>query len=148
MATFMCEMGKTTNNQTLPEDYEECIRENADLPRPSLWTYYIFHICGLISVLGAIVFQCSLRVQQRSMTLLRSSGVSLMNVLMCRICWRRRRKNPFPTTCEFSSSLEAMKEDEKTDNDNAILSSTAIVSTHTIISTLDSATYVKGCEAS
>jgi len=147
MTTLMCEMDKTATNHTLPEDYEICIRDNAHLPRPSLWTYYIFHICGLISLLGAIIFQCSLRVQQRSVNLLSKTGVSLLNVFMCRMCRRRRTTNPFSNTCEYiSSSMELMKEDEKTDN--AIFSSTAIISSTGIISNLDSTTYLQVCRAS
>jgi len=147
MATIMCEMDKTTTNQTLPEDYEICIRDNAELPRPSLWTYYIFHICGLISVLGAIIFQCSLRVQQRSVNLLSNSGASLLKLFMFRRGRRRRVTNPFSSTCEYiSSSMELMREDEKTDN--AILSSNALISSTTLISNLDSTTYLQVCKGS
>jgi len=139
MATFICEMGKTRTNQTSPHDYEICIEENADLPKPSLWTYYIFHICALISVLGAIVFQCSLRVQQRSMNILRSSSASLMNVCTCRMCRRRRPRNPISATECVSSSIEIKREEI---GDTTIISSTAI------ISSLDSTTSIQAGKTS
>merc|ERR1719397_1259366 len=134
MATFMCEMGKTLSNQTSPHDYEICIKENAHLPRPTLWTYYIFHVCALISVLGAIVFQCSLRVQQRSMNLLRSSGASVRNVFMC-ICRRRQTRNPLSAPSECVSSSMEIKREERAD--------TTIISSTAIISSLDSTASVK-----
>jgi len=134
MATFKCEMGKTTSNQTSQDDYESCIRENADLPRPSLWTYYLFHLCGLVSVFGAIVFQCSFRVQQRLMNLMRNSGISLQNVFMCRICRRARTRNLFSATFEYVSSSTEMKREERADT--------------AVISTLDSTTSVQGGKAS
>jgi len=137
MATFKCEMAKTTSNQTSPDDYESCIRENADLPRPSLWTYYFFHLCGLVSIFGAIVFQCSFRVQRRSMNFLRNSGTSLLNVFMFRTCRRAQARNLFSASLEFfecvSSSTE-MKREEGADT--------------TVISTLDSTTSVQDGKAS
>jgi len=140
MATFMCEMGKTMTNQTSPHDYEICIEENEDLPRPTLLTYYIFHVCALISVLGAIVFQCSLRVQHRSMNLLRSSGASVRNVFMCRICRRRQTRNPLSAPSECVSTSMEIKREERAD--------TTIISSTAIISSLDSTASVKAAKAS
>jgi len=117
MATFKCELGKMRTNQTLPDDYEICIRERADLPRPSVWTYYIFSFCGLTSMLCAILFQCSFRVQQRSLNLLRNLPLSLWNVLTCRILYRTRARR---STFEYAFSSTEKREEI---TDTAIISS-------------------------
>merc|ERR1719320_2396434 len=75
---IMCEIGKTLANFTLPVDYEMCVRDNTDLPMPPQWTYWFFHLCALISVFGAIIFQCSLKVQERSLKSMKDAVTSLV----------------------------------------------------------------------
>jgi len=123
MTIFVCEMGKTRTNKTSPEDYD-CIRENADLPKPSLWTYYIFSFCGLASILSAILFQCTFRVQQRSANHLRNLALSVWNVLTCRILDRTREGQ---VKFDYASSSTEMKRE---------------VTETTVISSLDSTTSV------
>lgn len=79
-AIIICEVGITLSGETSSEVYELCVRDNSDLPTPPLWTYYFFQMCTLISVLGAIIFQCSLEMQRRthkSLVLLRNKVMSL-----------------------------------------------------------------------
>lgn len=90
-STIMCEMGKTLANQTSLEDYEMCVRENGDLPRPQIWTYFLFLLCILIGLLGAIIFQCSLKVQQTSYSSFRSVVLSFFERLTSITPWRRTR---------------------------------------------------------
>jgi len=118
MTTFNCEMKMTTENQTSPTDYEFCIRANADLPKPSLWTYYVFCFCGLASILCTILFQCSLRVQQRSLNLLRNWAVSFWNKLTCRVVHRTWET---PANFGYASSSTDVKRGEITDT--AVISS-------------------------
>jgi len=63
-----CQIQKTMMQQTSIDDYELCLTDNEDLSRPRAMSYWVFHLCALISVSGAIVFQCSLKVQRRSAT--------------------------------------------------------------------------------
>jgi len=114
MKTFSCEMAMTTTNHTSPEDYAICIQENADLPKPSPWTYYIFSFCGLVSILGSIIFQCSFNVQQRFMNVLRNSAVSLWNLLTCKILYRTRAR---PVDLDYASSFTGMKREEITETE-------------------------------
>merc|ERR1712060_591430 len=76
-----CEMKKTVMNETTAEDYEMRVIDNADLARPPFWTYYSFPLCSLISVFGAIVFQCSLKVQQRSLRSVKNTALFLVNAI-------------------------------------------------------------------
>jgi len=117
-ATFWCGMGKTKANQTSPDDYQMCISETADLPRPQLWTYYILEFCALISVLGAIVFQCSLRVQNRYINSLRNAALSLCK---SNISSTTPTRDQLPMGFRYSSSYTDMKREEITDT--AVISS-------------------------
>jgi hypothetical protein len=119
--TFKCQMEKTMTNRTSPDDYERCILEKAHLPRPSLWTYYILEVCALISVLGAILFQCSVRVQQRSLNSLRYLALSFVNICRCRISWRTQARQQFRTGIGYTPSSTDMKREEITET--AIISS-------------------------
>jgi len=89
-------MQKTIKNQTSIEDYEMCITDNSDLPRPPFFTYYLFGICAIVSFLGAIVFQCSYEVQQKSYRTMRRAMSSFA------FSASRRRfgipRSPFPST--------------------------------------------------
>jgi len=67
LAIVKCEIKKTLMRETAPENYEMCVKVNAHLPKPSGWAYWFFHLCALVSLVGAIIFQCSIRVQQRSL---------------------------------------------------------------------------------
>jgi len=61
-----CQIRRTIMNQTSINDYEQCITENEDRPRPLAMSFWLLHLSGLVSLLGAILFQCSLKVQRRS----------------------------------------------------------------------------------
>jgi len=119
--TFWCEMGKTAANKTSPDDYEMCVLETADLPRPSLWEYYILEVCALISVLGAIVFQCSVRVQQRSVNSLKNAALSFINICRCRMSRRTQASYQLETAAFRYASSSTDKQDETIDT--AVISS-------------------------
>jgi len=123
--TFKCEMEKTMANRTSPEDYELCILKTAHLPRPSLWTYYILEVCALMSVLGAIVFQCSVRVYQRSVNslrnLARNLALSFVNICRCRILWRTQANDQLEEGVGYTPTSTDMKREEITDT--AVISS-------------------------
>jgi len=70
---IMCQVRSTLLKQTSAHDYEYCIRTNSELPRPPLWTYWFLSFCGLLSVLGAMIFHCTVKVQQQSLDTLRGS---------------------------------------------------------------------------
>jgi hypothetical protein len=118
---FKCEMEKTMANQNSPDDYEICIFQTANLPRQSLWTYYILEVCALISVLGAIVFQCSVRVQQRSLNTMGSLALSFVNICSCRVLWRTQARMELRTGNGYTPSFTDMKREEITDT--AVISS-------------------------
>jgi len=66
--TLICQVQRTLAGLMSAVDYEMCVREYSDLPRPSLLTYWITPLCGLISVLSGIIFECSLKEQRRSIS--------------------------------------------------------------------------------
>jgi hypothetical protein len=123
--TFKCEMEKTIANRTSPDDYELCILKTSYLPRPSLWTYYILEICALISVLGAIVFQCSVRVWQSSVNslsnLVRNLALSFLDICSCRILWRSQARHQLRAGVGYTPSSTDIKQEEITDT--AVISS-------------------------
>lgn len=114
-STIICEIGKTLANQTLSEDYEMCVRENEDLSKPQIWTYLCFLLCGVISLLGAIIFQCSLKVQRRSLSSFRddfSSFVervrSLSQQRSSQFVDKSQSKEQFSSVTEVSQAVRSM----------------------------------------
>jgi len=71
-AIILCEM---TKNST--EEYKMCVTNNND-SKPPLWTFYFFLLCALVSILGAIIFQCSLKVQERGVNTVKMAVESFM----------------------------------------------------------------------
>jgi len=67
LSLVKCQIHKTMMEQISPEDYELCLTDNEDLPHPSRISYWFFHLCALVSVFGAILFECSLKMQRVSM---------------------------------------------------------------------------------
>jgi len=68
LSLVSCQIHKTMMEQTSLEDYELCLTDNEDLPHPGIFSYWFFHLCALVSVIGAIVFECSLKMQRVSMS--------------------------------------------------------------------------------
>lgn len=85
LAIAQCEINKTIMRETSLHDYEMCVKDNSHLPKPPGWIYWFFHLCALVSVLGAIVFQCSIRVQQRSLTAAKVICTDMMAVVAKRM---------------------------------------------------------------
>jgi len=59
-AVVICEFEKTLENDT---NYNACVMRNN---RPYQVTYWLFPCCAIVSILGAIIFQCTRRVQKDS----------------------------------------------------------------------------------
>jgi len=115
-----CEMRQTALNKTSTDDYEMCVLDNEGLPRPPLWTYYTFQLCALISVCGAILFQCSLKVQQRSMSSVRSVAYSIATVVRSARTRSRRGTGTLSTGYDYYlsprfSELDGEEEADTTD---------------------------------
>jgi len=71
-----------------------CVRSN-DLSKPPLWCWYLFLLCALVSIIGAIIFQCSLKVRQRSVTSMKMAVVTFMSSVRTTRA-RRRSELPIP----------------------------------------------------
>jgi len=79
LSLVTCQIHKTMMEQTSTEDYELCLTDNKDLPHPSTVSYWFFHLCALVSILGTIVFQCSLKRQKESMRSARKLVLTISN---------------------------------------------------------------------
>jgi len=106
-----CEMEKTVMNETTAEDYEMCVVDNADLAKPPFWTYYTFPLCSLVSVFGAIVFQCSLKVQQRSLSSVKNTALYLVNALGSMPTRRTQKERSLSADYECLTSSSSEREE-------------------------------------
>jgi len=77
-----CAVESTLMNQTSRGDYEVCVMDSSDLPSPPIWTYWFFPFCALVSVFGAMIFQCTVRMQQRSWSTLREAVSSAKSIVV------------------------------------------------------------------
>jgi len=90
---ILCEMGKNST-----EEWELCITNNHN-NKPPLWSWYLFPLCALVSIIGAIIFQCSLKVRERSVNSMKMVVVTFMSSVRT-TCSRRKPERPI-TFYEF-----------------------------------------------
>ena len=89
---ILCEMNKGST-----DDYEMCVKNNED-PKPHLWTFYVFQLCAPVSVLGAIVFQCSLKMQKRTLSTMKRQQSPSHTWLTARLGLTRKNETRFMST--------------------------------------------------
>jgi len=87
MDNILCEMGKNST-----KDQELCVSKNYK-NKPPLWSWYLFPFCALVSIIGAIIFQCSLKVRERSVTSMKMAVVTFMSSVRT-TCSRRKPERP------------------------------------------------------
>lgn len=103
--TVRCQMELTflaLMSQMSVDSYEMCLLEHSDQPRPLLLTYWIYPLCSLISILSAMLFECSLRERQRSINTVKD----VVAVLTNRMTSTTTRGLPSPSIHSVSSDSE------------------------------------------
>jgi len=115
-----CEMQKTMMQLTLPKDYELCVLDNRDLPRPPAMAFWFFHLFSLLSVLGAIVFQCSLKVRRSSINSARAIVSSLSGSI------RKTISSETNTAFSQETNPASSQESEVSEIDGSMSSSTEL----------------------
>lgn len=93
MDNVLCEMGKNST-----KEWEMCVTSN-NSNRPPLWSWYLFPLCALVSIIGALIFQCSLKVRERSVTTVKMAVVTFMSSV--RTTCSRRQPERSVTFYEF-----------------------------------------------
>jgi len=106
-SVIMCEVELTLTNQTSTDNFDNCVGDYAEQSRPTFGAYCIFQSCALISILGAIIFQCSLRVQKRSLNSIRNSLLLLVNSFRS-LTVSRRNEDTF-TSAMLSSDADLVR---------------------------------------
>jgi len=133
-----CEMKKTLIGETSPEDYEMCVKVNSHLPKPSDLAYWLFYICALVNVLGAVVFVCSNKVRKRSIgkvTYIAAKMMSSMGALTelsSRISKESEGWSPRVATIESNRVCEMKKIIGRDSSEVYLMGNDAVDLTHTV----------------
>jgi len=97
--TIKCQMQLTHYGLMSVDSYEMCLLEHSDQPRPLLLTYWIYPLCSLVSVLSAMMFECSLRERQRSINTVKD----VVSILTSRMSSRGPLPSPSPNSLSSDS---------------------------------------------
>jgi len=60
-SVLTCAMNKTSLEET---NYDACLTEQEGMSRPFIFSYCIFPACALVSIIGALIFQCTTEVKK------------------------------------------------------------------------------------